>query len=332
MLHGMSRFADKLAYALSRTATLTRQKYKSLFDHLYASDATAAGYDLDEIADWRRNTASLLESLGVCDFFYDQDRVAVCPPALTLLPWAGLPAAHLTGARTRTIVQQLRAAVKEARGAIDLTVAAQYAFPLLPNRIVVLAESMDALRTCAAAVGLSVHGPTARELLGRALTLDAYLAAQRREPAMELAGWTREDFDPDAVQWRSPFDATPRLSMYQHPQKRGREFFLYDGAEMLRVHPAWGRYAVLARTGRSVLRYDAEEGVLLVPAGARLPSIFERGLTLLSGFAAQPTVHDGTFSVAYIRVSQPDAETVATKLRQKLLITTRPASIRGTYD
>lgn len=325
----MPRSADKLAFALSSTSTLTRQKYQRLFEHLYVSDAASAGWPLDEVATWRREVARLLENLGICDFFYAEDRLSACPPALTRLPEAGLPSAILTGARTPTLLQELRAAVRASEGQVELTVTPQPAFPMLPNRVVVRAVTLDRLRECAAQVSVSVHGVTAHALLGQAVTLDAYLRDRRREPATELAGWSREDFDPTAVHWSTPTVARVRLTMYKHPQKRGREFYLVDGGEMQNVDPAWGRYAILAHAGKSVLGYDAAEGVLIVPAGARLPAIFERGLTLLSGIAPQPIKHEDAFSHAFVRVSGRDAAVVAEKLRQHLSPITCPATVRN---
>lgn len=325
----MPRSADKLAFALSSTASLTRQKYKRLFDHLYVSDAAAAGWPLDDIADWRREAGRLLESLGVCDFFYDDNRIAACPPALTRLPEAGLPTVHLTGARTPALLQKLRAAVKASAAQVELNVTAQPAFSLLPNRMVLRAASHAALLECASAAELPVYGVTGQALLTQASTLVGYLGRQRREPASDLPGWTRHDFDPVSVRWDEPAGADVRLSMYLHPQQRGRNFYLYSDGEMQRVDPSWGRYAVLAQAGKPVLGYAAVAAVLTVPAGARLPAILERGVTLLSGIAPQLVFHDGTFVHAFIRVGAAAAAIVAAKLSQHLTPTTCPASVRN---
>ena len=69
------------------------------------------------------------------------------------------------------------------------------------------------------------------------------------------------------------------FTLFQTPQ-----YFLREGGETVRLPGAVGKYWVLSRRQRRVLRYNRAERCLTLPAIFRPPLLTERALVLCSGF------------------------------------------------
>jgi hypothetical protein len=332
----MSRSPDKLAYALCATATTSRQHYKRVFDQLYATDAAAAGFQLDDVERHRRETARNLEALGICDFqYHPKDIIEPLPPHLTLAPRAGLPSAILSGARTPALIAKIRTAARGER-AIAVTVRLQPAFPLLPRRHEIRGADRDALRRFAARVDIPlVETPVAGILLGYALTIETYVSRLKWQDLSPDISWRRDDFDTAQIRFSTtPVTASTRLSQYSHPHllHRREHFLLVEGRSAL-VDRDWGRYVALARSKTNVLRYDEAQKALFVPGAAPLPRIFARALTACAGLAPQSLRHALTGWVrVFVGVPAEYAHVLATKLGQEISHITFPNPIRGADD
>ena len=100
--------SEQLIYALSTLGELGLAKFNDIFKRLYLPED-----DKDYDYNMRHQTIRYLESLGYCEFDYDQRRVFMCPPALVLLPSFGLPKALLTGARTPKFIASIKKSVKD---------------------------------------------------------------------------------------------------------------------------------------------------------------------------------------------------------------------------
>jgi hypothetical protein len=332
----MSRSPDKLSYALCATATTTRQHYKRVFDQLYATDAAAAGFQLDDVEQHRRETVRNLEALGLCDFqYHPKDIIEPLPPYLAVAPRAGLPSVIVTGARTPALIAKLRAAARSDR-ALAVVVRPQPAFPLLPRRYEIQGADRDALRRFAARVDLPlVETPVPGLLLGYALGIEGYVDGLKWQDLSPDVSWRRDDFDTTQVRFtQAPVTAATRLSQYSHPHllHRREHFLLIEGRSAL-VDRDWGRYAALARSKTNVLRYDEAQNALFIPGGAPLPRIFARALTACTGFAPQQLRHPLIgWARVFVGVPVEHAQALAYKLAQEIIRITFPNPLRGADD
>lgn len=332
----MPRVPDKLAFALSSGDAVTRAQYKRVFDRLYVTDGVRAGLPLDAGDHFRRDTVRDLEALGTCDFLYDEDRVRACAPFLSPLPRPGLPAAILVGGRTPEMLRRLRALARQRRPNVLMTACPQVAFPLLPNRVDLQAVSVDALHELGQAAGIPLlEVPAPALLLTHVASIESYVASRQWRPFSE-PNWIRGDFDTARACFSRPRmdSASPRLSVYTHPHLQHQvEHFLIDEERAALVDRDWGRFCILAQSGRDVLLYDAAQRALFVPVTTPLPKLYARALTLCSGFAPQE-VRDsahGAFRV-FVRVPQAYADLAATKLQQHLSPVPFRYVLRGGHD
>jgi hypothetical protein len=323
----MSRSCNKLAFAISSSESLSLKNFRRVFDRLYVTDAVAMGFELDAVRTHRNTTIRNLVALAICDFVNGEpSQVRACTPHLALIPSASLPAAILAGARTPAILARVKSIVRANPDGATLEVTQQRASPLLPSRVRVLATSVDVLRTIADMVHLSLAVPCPAETLaGFAVDLDAYIGSLAWRRHQSEPNWHRRDFDVLNLRFSSlrKSDDSWRLSEFVHPSlNHRRAHILIDGPREATASRDWGRYVVLSKAGRHVLRYDANSAAFMVPIGVPLPSIFARTLAICSGFA--PTQVDiagaGGFE-AFVRVPLSIARTVARKLNQDLIAT-----------
>ena len=108
-----------------------------------------------------------------------------------------------------------------------------------------------------------------------------------------------------------------RFTLFQIP-----EYFLRvaDGrsnTRTVKVNGQVGKYFLLARKRRRVLRYSAGSRRLIVPAICRPPLLVERALILCSGFP--PTYDPQARTLSYSEISEGIAGMAADLLRQDLL-------------
>ena len=104
------------------------------------------------------------------------------------------------------------------------------------------------------------------------------------------------------------------FTRFQMPQ-----YFLREGRETIKVPGAIGKYRVLSRRRRRVLRYDREERTLTLPAIFRPPLLTERALILCSGFPPSLSVLYGRPRLTYRDIPEEVAAMTAEVLRQDLL-------------
>jgi len=331
----MARSSDKLAFALAAATPLSRAYYKRVFEHLYFSDAVPAGYQLDDVDHYRYQTEMNLDALDICDFeFGEKPSIHNRPPYLGVLPRTGFPTAVLFGARLPSTVARLGAAVRSRKRHMTLTAAAQPAFPLLPPRVRIEAVSLELLAEVSAEAGIGfVDRLPAVDLLAHSATIQMYEAALDWRAGATDLDWRREDFDVTSAQFASPGAAVMRLSRFTHPQRaHRREHYFVLGGQRAEVDSKWGRFVMLHKAGRSVLSYDPNLHVLLLPRSTPLPRLFTRALVACSGFAPHDLQVAGKTLRAYVQVPRSVAELAAEKLGQELTQLTLTNAPRGTNE
>lgn len=105
-----------------------------------------------------------------------------------------------------------------------------------------------------------------------------------------------------------------RFTRYQTPQ-----YYLREGRETLALSDAVGKYYLLSRRGRRVLKYDHKQHSLTVPAIFRPPLLTERALILCSGFPPSVSAVHGRPILTYREIPEEIAGMTAEILRQDLI-------------
>jgi hypothetical protein len=104
-----------------------------------------------------------------------------------------------------------------------------------------------------------------------------------------------------------------RFSRFQTP-----EYFLREGRETIKLPGAIGKYLILFRYKRRVLRYNRQDRSLSVPALFRPPLLTERALILCSGMPPSLSVAYGRPRLTYRDIPEEVAGLTAEVLGQDL--------------
>lgn len=288
----MFDIGDALLFALSAWRQCSWRSFRRAFDDLYIRSLATSGTIEEPGSIVRRNAARALDALGHCEVIFGtgSNSLFAAPSVLAQLPAAGLPRAVLCGSRSPDSLRALRDAAGRVGPSLQVQAASQVSINrFAPARIEVQATSEAAMSRLAQDVGLAYEAvPPAWSLVSVSGSLDRFMEslAWSQRPALN---WVSTDFDPDQVRFSggSTSGVDLILRRYQDPVRGGWLFWLWLGGHCAEIDdPSWGRYAVLAALGRTVLRYDAASGELSVPAGVPLPRLLSRAMTLCSGYAA----------------------------------------------
>jgi len=296
---GVSDLGDALLFALSAWRRCSWQAFRRAFDDLYMRQLSTSGTTKEPDANDRLNAVRVLDALGHCDvvFCAGIGNVFVAPSALAELPMAGLPRAVLCGSRSPETLDSLRAAARRAGRLVRVRASSQTAAnPFAPTRIEVQAASTVVLRAFAEDTGVVYEAlPPAWSLAGMSGSLEQFLESLKWSRRPDL-NWERVDFDPGQLRFigrRDP-DAALILSRYQDPVRGRWSFWMWRGDEGAEVEDqSWGRYAVLAACGLTVVQYDRVCGQFAVPASVPLPRLLSRAGSLCSGHAPATVVPTG---------------------------------------
>ncbi|MBW4496741.1 MAG: hypothetical protein KME26_27425 [Oscillatoria princeps RMCB-10] len=327
----MSRDSDQLLYVISAKKEMSWASFKEAWDYLYRLQTPSGDLEQEE-SNYKNKLLRVrraLDSLGHCDFDFSDDgsKVYAAPPVLVRLPCAGFPQAILAGARSPQTVQQLSDACQSVGGHVNLEVAEQPdKLVLVPKRVAVQAEEVRELEEIAKSLGIPfIETPSAWLLLNFSGSLDDYLATLKGSANSDLP-WKRQTFDPRSLQFRQnqQTDIGIRLSQYSHPVRNTPLYYLWQDGQCAQIDRNWGRYAVLRAARVNVLVCDERRFLMAVPAGARLPHLLERALTLCSGYVATYTENLPAYSPEirgwnlFRDIPPQIAEMTAAKLGQSL--------------
>jgi hypothetical protein len=317
--------SDELLIVLSRRGQVGHATYRHYVDELSARPETTRW--VAAIEHHATVTLNSLAGLGhvVVAWSDGVGTVTIAPRVLARLPRSGPPTAVLVGHRTAETEMQLREKCL-ARGVRFEPSNDDVSLPLLPRRLAVEADAPDVLAMLARDVEAHFDPePAAWRILHAASSLDEYLGSLAWRRLRDLHGWEREDFDPTTHRFAPSGEAGQRdgLASYQDSSTGRKRFWLREGERTAETDRDWGRYAALARAGRSVLRMTTDED-LLVPLTALLPVPLATAASLCSGRAprhvrlsldAGPSRH----YLAYAGVPHLIAAEIARKLAQELL-------------
>lgn len=265
--------------------------------------------DLAERADESEQDTSLplhqrvrfnLERLGHVEFDAAEceDGWRVVAPALAVFQHDNGFTGILCGARTAKLMER----IERVGDGVSIERASESDCPDIMRVHAREAESLLELAE-REELGCQLDSPAA--LLSRLPSVDA-MKGWRREP-MPASGkdWDVKQFviKGKAIRWHASTvqEANARdaqglfcFTRFQMPQ-----YFLREGRDTIRLPGAVGKYRVLTRRQRRVLRYDRRGRCLALPAILRPPLLTERGLVLCSGFPPSLSFSHGRRILTY---------------------------------
>jgi len=259
-----------------------------------------------------------LQRVGHAEFFAGAEGAdwRVAPPALAITQhargWIGIVA----GARSLALMDRLTTATA-AEGAHIQTLE----FPAYPDQVLIIAGAQDRLAAIAERAGLFLQENAPAVLL---LSLPPVDDPNVGYPVQLPFGseWKIDRFSPDDLVWRSATLEAARAAsggLFRFSLKHQRHvLFCTRGGVASRIPGQVGKYLVLRRRRRQVVRYDSQNHILSVPASCRPPFLVERALVLCSG---SPPSYNGGLQrgeLNYTEIPEDIAAIAAALLRQEL--------------
>ena len=313
------RPGDALLYAVSASRDVNWESFKRLVDAVCVPDGQFA----TEMRFVRTEAVDVGSELGHWEVIRTDTatRIVIAPPVLARLPWPGRPRAVLCGSRSPDTISEIRQAC-DAIGGLSIAPTDQAHHPFAPKRVEVCGDTEEQLSALASELSLRFDStPAAWSMACTAGSVGGYLESLSWETNEEL-NWDSREFDIDALAFRSSAGGTNRhqfrLVAYSHQSGWTWRDWLWNGGRVAETDRSWGRYCLLAITGRSVLRYDHRSGVATVPRQVPLPRLHARALALSSGKAPGLEPGIGIGLRAYRSVSHPIFDVVASKMHQHL--------------
>ncbi len=239
-------------------------------------------------------------------------RWRVAPPVLAINEASGGWRGVVCGARWPGFREQLESSLPAA---VRLEVSPQ---PVAPDAY--LLEAADAERLSAAGFEL---GLAAQANASLALLL-CVPPIGHRLPRHEMglphgSDWDINRFSSRDLQWVSSDRRAAELEgfgLYRFMFLHERRYFLCAREKAYRVANQIGKYLVLRKRRRSVLRYDSATQTLSIPAICQPPPLIERALILCSG--SLPRLDDASHSLGYSCVGRKVAQAAARLLGQRM--------------
>jgi len=332
--------SNTLIYAMSTKGSMKLEQFNDLFRHVYLPIGNENEEQID--IDARRQAVRVLDSLGYCEFDFDNRTVFMCRPALVLLPSFGTPNALLVGARTPQLVNSIKEAVRERRKKAVLkhvTHSGEHAG--IPTAIYIKATDKGLLQEIAeqADIACDLELPAAWRLAGMSATLDEIQGTLRFEKREE-PDWDKKTFIKERLMFSSYLtdEGIQTLTVYRNPVTRQLYHLLWNNGSAAEIGRDWGRYAVLAHNGTNVLMYDKERFELAVPVTVPLPCLLARAAALCSGIPPYSAIScierigsippNHPYQV-YSDVPPKIAGMIASKTNQKLLNTSFAVDKKG---
>ncbi len=257
-----------------------------------------------------------LQRLGHAEFFggVRGSDWRVAPPSLAATQhprgWLGVVA----GARSPRLLERLK-------GAAASTEIETLSLPACSDQLRIVAGDTRTLADIAQQAGLLFQPDAPAAILMSLPTVDDP-AVRRRADLPFGADWRIEQFSASDLGWRGATrDEALSTSggLFRFSLGHQRYVLLCSKGAAFQVPGQVGKYVVLRRRRRRILRYDAVHRRLSAPASCRPPFLVERALILCSGLLPCYEPAPGATGILhYADVPEPIAGLVAALLRQEL--------------
>jgi hypothetical protein len=282
----------------------------------------------------RRQIVRILDSLGYCEFDFDGRMIYMCKPSFVLLPGFGLPKATLVGARSPTLIDKLKASVKNhGNKAVLKSLHYSGVDSVIPTAFCLEAADLDTIHEIAREVHIycDASESAAWVLANISISLDNIkksLNFERRTGP----NWKRRIFSKERLVF-SGFGGDNQASFlaeYREPVSQQLRHWLWNNGTAAPVDRDWGRYVFLAEACLNILLYDEKFQKLAVPVTVPLPCILARAVALCTGTAPMlattcskriGAVPPGHTVQVYSGIAPMIAKLVASKLGHELIYT-----------
>jgi hypothetical protein len=299
------------------------QQFRSAVEELHMADAEGAPSEAEDEGSRTGLSAYqqlrlAFERLAHAEFFTQgcEDGWRITPPVLTVIKsscgWEGI----LSGARSPRFLRALQTAADNNRVALHTESC------LGQPPIIRTAGTRDALARFAVEAGVAVQVDAPLSILSCIPAVDD---ARHLIPSVLPMGadWRIDRFDPAALRWRASSRdeaASSRNSLFRFVFGYERHHFLKVNGRLKKLRGVSqgqiGKYLVIRRSRRHVLRYSPTISELTVPGSCRPPLLIDRALTLCSGSLA---VFDREGSLLrYRNIPDVVAHAAARLLRQEI--------------
>ncbi len=324
--------SEMLIYAMSSKGCLKLDQYNQLFRAVYLP-SVSEGEDVMDI-DVRYHVIRVLDSLGYCEFNFNNRMVYMCEPSLVLLPVFGVPKALLTGARSPSLVEKLKAVVKTFhQKALVMHLSQENMNISMPACICIEAVDVETIREIGRLANITCYfeRPAAWDLVNSSSSFDDISVSLKFEVRTEL-NWKRRIFSENFLAFLGGIERQKEgysLVEYRNPIDQQLRHWLWNGGSACEVGRDWGRYMALGSRGINVLMYDKRLQKLAVPATVPLPCILARAVAMCSGITPvtvtagkrDSSIPEGHSVHLYSGVPVFIADAVAAKLKQKIFYT-----------
>lgn len=303
---------NELLFWLSARRAGSWPQFRSAMEELVPEDGGRNGKTPEGFPLYQRLRFNL-QSLAHVEFDATgcEDGWRVTPPTLALSRQADRSVVGvLCGARLPETIRQF----EHAAGAA----CERHTIPEQPDVIRVLAPSMELHMALAASAGMRAQPDAPTAILGCLPHADD-LAMWRESPLPFGKDWKVERFEigrkshrwitSSVAEAKQMLDGLFRFTRYQQP-----EHFLRVGRRTFKVSGQAGKFFLLAKRGRQVLRYDRSTQCLTVPGICRPPLLADRALVLCSGYL--PHYDAAKRVLVYRQVPESIAGLAADILRQ----------------
>lgn len=260
-----------------------------------------------------------LQRIGHTEFFAGAGAGAewrVTPPTLALTRHARRPFSVVVGARSLSLIDHLRSVA--ARHGAELRVLALASYP---DQILISADTRETLAAIADQAGFFLQDDAPAALLASLPPVDNPSVRYQTELPFGV-DWRIDRFSPDDLVWRSAMLDDARnasAGLFRFSLGHQRHILFCSRGTAARIPGQVGKYLVLRSRRRQVLRYNARDCLLSMPANCRPPFLVERALILCSG--SPPSYESGGAtrgSLQYPEIPKDIAAITAALLRQEL--------------
>lgn len=261
-----------------------------------------------------------LERLGHVEFdtLECENGWRVVPPALALCQHGNATTAVLCGARSLPLLKGIEASA---------TSIAIERIPLrdCPDVIRIQSTNVQALKELARRGGLFCQPNTPEAILSSVPVITRLNPWPRQALPAGGRDWEVQQLTLDgrAMKWKTVTaqEANASLSegLFRFTRFQTPEYFMREGRETIRLPGSIGKYYVLFRRKRRVLRYNRQDRTLNLPALFRPPLLVERALILCSGLPPSLSVSYGRSRLTYRDIPEEIAGMAAELLGQELM-------------
>ncbi|MTI55696.1 hypothetical protein [Geosporobacter ferrireducens] len=308
---------------------MTIEDYKGIFYSLYPEFYEDEG----KIKTAYLQMLYYLDSLGHCEFDFENRKVFICKPMIVLLPGRGCMRAVLAGGRDKILIDKIQRLKDEFKDELTVSILKQERGEMeLPDVIIfetlygsILNKLADRL-----AIGMNTETPTAWIIAYESGNMEEFQLKFDYLPSFNV-NWPRRTFDPENLFFRKNTNnfEVPYLDEYTNPISHQKKYMLATEDGITQVDRDWGRYYILNRMEKSILLYDEINQILGVPTYISLPKLLARAATLCSGMAPEKIklnqqigeLPDKLQMDIYIGVDLTIVKIIANKVGQKLIQT-----------